>query len=401
MRFGPAGLAIATDAILTPLLTEWHTADDYTAELRVRPDALSQGFPLQSDYAYAGIGDGQQKIAFLAVTPSGTPNVRVGFGGSYTSVASSVALPPNPGDSSHLACVVEGTAIRLFLDGELVGSGTRGGATTKTLAPVRIGQRDGTFHYRGWVRDVRLWKVARTQQQIRDGMRDGIRGDEFGLVAWWPLEVDAKDYSRRPRPATVIETFNQVDGQRRFTDSGHRWAYLYNEANVNDANGFCVVENGQMAIPGAYGSHFLYVPGSNNRRMAFTVKAWPANVVMAQMRMSPASGGTSIQFNAGNVTAYDDTGSLGTVTIARPPVGTRVTTEVDGFRLRAWYDDVLVGTWMIKSAPPASGFWGNLIGLGSSEATARIDDLRIDMLPPTPFDGAVVGSPRAQLALQR
>lgn len=307
----------------------------------------------------------------------------------------------------HVAIVWDGTSLVQYLDGvEVVRAVGSGGAFKPAAENVAIGiAGDGVSEpFEGSIRDVRLWSVARTADEIRRGIRDGIEGDELGLIAWYPLLTDAKDYALRPVPKPIIETFTQANGFRRYTDSGHYWAYLYNPTNELDASGGTNVLDGSMHVPDAYGSNFLYTPGSNNRRATFTVRRWPTDVLMAQMRMTPADGSCSIQFNAGNITAYDTTGALGTVTWSRASVvlPARVTVEVDGMTMRAWVEGVLIGTWTIKSVPPSGGFVGTLFGFGGAGVVrGLLDDLTVDFLPPTPFHGVLIGSPRPQLALQR
>lgn len=405
MRFGPAGLAVAVDSVLTPVLVDWHNADDYTAELRVRPDALSQGFPLQTDYAYAGISDPQQKIAFLAVAPSQPWGVRVGYGSGYTGLASSVALPANPGATSHLACVVEGGAIRLYLDGELVGTAVRGGPTTKTPAPVRIGQRDGIFHYRGWIRDVRLWKVARTQEQIRRAMVDGITGREEGLVAWYPLELDVKDYGVKALPPPIVETFGGPGTNallRPTTDSGHTWR------NVTDsANAPITVLDGKGRLPGGYGSRALIL-AATEKRVRFTLHddvggEW-ANGGLFFVGLSGNAAMTEDDFvylYRTQTVGYQKRAGVTTpiATIARPqgvfPQRVEVETQRGLMILRI--DDVERGRW---ASTPGKG--DRIVSFGSSgvDLSFVIDDLRVDALDVAGLDGSVVAGARSQLALR-
>ena len=59
-----------------------------------------------------------------------------------------------------------------------------------TNNPVWIGDSGYGNHTPGLIDDVQIWNVARTQEQIRQSMRDGLRGDEPGLVGWFPMDSE-------------------------------------------------------------------------------------------------------------------------------------------------------------------------------------------------------------------
>ena len=69
-------------------------------------------------------------------------------------------------------------------------------APVPSQAP-RGGGRERFFQ--GDVRDVRLWKMPRGQQEIRADMKRTLSGEEPGLVGYWPLnerqDVLARDLS--------------------------------------------------------------------------------------------------------------------------------------------------------------------------------------------------------------
>ncbi len=45
--------------------------------------------------------------------------------------------------------------------------------------------KEGSFH--GLIDEVRIWNVARTEEQIQASWNRSLRGDEPGLVGYWPL----------------------------------------------------------------------------------------------------------------------------------------------------------------------------------------------------------------------
>jgi hypothetical protein len=44
-----------------------------------------------------------------------------------------------------------------------------------------------TSHYKGFIMDVRLWNVTRTQTQLQNSMNSQLTGNETGLVGYWKL----------------------------------------------------------------------------------------------------------------------------------------------------------------------------------------------------------------------
>jgi hypothetical protein len=76
-------------------------------------------------------------------------------------------------------------ALRFYLNGELV----MDSSAEIDLLPVNyliVVMAKNSFH--GLIDEVRVWNVARTEAEIRDGMNRILRGDEPGLVGYWRLD---------------------------------------------------------------------------------------------------------------------------------------------------------------------------------------------------------------------
>lgn len=89
----------------------------------------------------------------------------------------------------HVAAVVNGTTLSLFINGELVESGTFSGTPTASNQPLTIGASPG-FGGRIWngvIDEVRIWNIARTPEEINDNTTTVFDGMEEGLVAYLPM----------------------------------------------------------------------------------------------------------------------------------------------------------------------------------------------------------------------
>ena len=106
------------------------------------------------------------------------------------------------GQWCHMAMVSGPGGMRLYLDGVLAGQNAFEGS----FAAIGAGEHNylgksnwpdnASFH--GQLDEVRVWSVGRTQEEIRAGMGQGLRGDEAGLVGLWNFDAgDAADRSPR------------------------------------------------------------------------------------------------------------------------------------------------------------------------------------------------------------
>lgn len=96
---------------------------------------------------------------------------------------------------THIALTYDGTTMNFYINGELdMTTNAVNGPLTQSTDPVRIGQDvswDATPA--GAIDEVRLWGVARTQEQIQSTMDTPIDGPTAGLIAVWNMDGDATD----------------------------------------------------------------------------------------------------------------------------------------------------------------------------------------------------------------
>jgi len=88
----------------------------------------------------------------------------------------------------HVATTFDGTNYKLFLDGVEIDNTTAfQGLTPPDTEPVRI---IGNKPWVGKIDEVRMWSVARTQAEIQANMNKTLVGNETGLVAYYPMDVN-------------------------------------------------------------------------------------------------------------------------------------------------------------------------------------------------------------------
>jgi Concanavalin A-like lectin/glucanases superfamily len=93
----------------------------------------------------------------------------------------------------HVALTGSANNLTLYLDGQVAGIGTYPSPLGSSPADLYLGASfgGGPFydHWKGAIDDVRIWNVARTQQQIDANRLYVLAGTEPGLVAYWRFDV--------------------------------------------------------------------------------------------------------------------------------------------------------------------------------------------------------------------
>jgi hypothetical protein len=93
----------------------------------------------------------------------------------------------------HFALTGSGNALTLYLDGQPAAVSSYASPLSSSPAPLHLGASTagGPFfdHWSGGLDDVRIWNVARTQQQIDGNRLYVLTGSEPGLVAYWRFDA--------------------------------------------------------------------------------------------------------------------------------------------------------------------------------------------------------------------
>jgi len=92
----------------------------------------------------------------------------------------------------HLAGTYDGSTIVAYVNGVRIGSQFASGKMSIDEADLFIGRGDPDFssgeYFHGVLDEVRLWSVARSEQEIHGTMNARLTGKEGGLVAYWHFD---------------------------------------------------------------------------------------------------------------------------------------------------------------------------------------------------------------------
>lgn len=175
----------------------------------------------QTDRSYV-VGHMEQNIYSEVFTPGGVEVARVIPG-------------PIPGDSAwvHFATTYDGTAGKMinYLNGVNVGEASTfpNSPVSDNDGPFIIGRAPWDFSYlfNGDIDEIRVWNIAKTEEQIKKSLFISLKGDENGLVAYYNFDqpTDSIFYD---------QTQNTNNGViKKYEDPAFSWADSY--APVGDS----------------------------------------------------------------------------------------------------------------------------------------------------------------------
>ena len=93
------------------------------------------------------------------------------------------------GTCHHIAIVRQGTALRFYVDGNLIGSNTvASNINISTANPILVGNDlASNAPFKGHISDVRIWNVARTETELQQGIANGVSPSTTGLLGYWEM----------------------------------------------------------------------------------------------------------------------------------------------------------------------------------------------------------------------
>ena len=89
----------------------------------------------------------------------------------------------------HVAVVVNGTNMTLYIDGSASANASYSGNISNNTEDLHIGQSAGfgDRYFDGIIDEVRIWNVARTASEIANNISTAFSGAEAGLSAYFPM----------------------------------------------------------------------------------------------------------------------------------------------------------------------------------------------------------------------
>ena len=95
---------------------------------------------------------------------------------------------------THVAVVCSRKAGKMYVDGDLAAAWERNGPLKPLSHPMMIGNSDMQGEpghtptpFRGCIDELRVWSIPRTQSAIRKAMNRYLRGNEHGLLGYFPF----------------------------------------------------------------------------------------------------------------------------------------------------------------------------------------------------------------------
>ncbi|WP_145391307.1 DUF4347 domain-containing protein [Stieleria neptunia] len=208
--------------------------DDYlTMEARIRPDAYPAAYSIvlnrEGEYEIGMTSSGNLLWAVANTNPG------------WVWHDTGYVIPLN--EWTHVSVVYDNGTMSTFVNGNLVetyyGSGSIGDAHA-TKDDFIVGGRQNNpvgQYFSGEIDEVRLWNVARTQNEIRTTLDQPLAGTETGLMGYWSFD-EGRGASTADLTANA-NTGTLIDGGAGTV--GPQWTgYLTNQdtvLNINVADG--------------------------------------------------------------------------------------------------------------------------------------------------------------------
>ena len=154
------------------------TDGTFTIEARIRPSSFDDNGRIADHGGTAGNG-----WAFHLLNSNDTLYFQINDANEY--IAEDNAIPLDVW--SHVAVTLDGGNLNFYVDGVPAGSATGVPSPAASSLGLRVGARvtDSTRSgFEGEIDELRVWNIARTQQEILDNLTGEVAGDEPGLVLY-------------------------------------------------------------------------------------------------------------------------------------------------------------------------------------------------------------------------
>lgn len=190
------------------------------------------------DYGLNAVGS---RNTFMITSNSG---INFTSGGTNANIGSAANIIP-VGQWVHVAFVLDNAVGYLYVDGIQVATGNLSSVSTPTGGTdLRIGQRvtGGSIPFNGEIDEVRVWSVARTQQEIADNMNNEICGTPSDLVVYYKFDEGVAGGTN----TTVDTAFDEVTATNDGTLTNFALSGATSNWVVGNSMGAAAVINNQV-----------------------------------------------------------------------------------------------------------------------------------------------------------
>ena len=166
---------------------------------------------------------------------------------------------------THCAVTYDGDSIRLFING-LVKDTKRAEKLIDYDGDLLIGW-DGlntNTHFNGWIDELRIWDVCRSESEIRNNMCKTLNGNEEGLLAYYNFDNTSgtilQDFSGNAHDGT-IHNMESPDDNWVKSKAFNTWLNTTNTSFTTD-------ENWSEGLPHEYQNiGITNYPGENQQKL--------------------------------------------------------------------------------------------------------------------------------------
>jgi hypothetical protein len=277
----------------------------------------------------------------------------------------------------HLAGTYDGSTITILVNGLVIDSKNISGRLHIDQSDLYVGKGDPTFsdgeYFHGAIDEIRIWNVARSQEQIQAAINTPLTGKEEGLVGYWNFdEGTAKDLSghnndgilngdakivESPRPAI------SVSGEKQPSKLIAWWKF---ENDVNDSAGFNngTIHGNPTYVDGKFGRAICfdgndYVDCGNPDSLNFGTSDWTISAWIKTTQTGIDQQDDAL-LNRGTVFANggDETGGIRyALAVNEGQLGSiTLTTDNDTSKVQA-----------ISRAVVNDGAWHHIVGMRNAE----------------------------------
>ncbi|MFY0653360.1 MAG: VCBS repeat-containing protein [Cyclobacteriaceae bacterium] len=172
------------------------------------------------------IGGGQQGIISQYLGGQGYSFFKIGgtlyfqysSGGAFQNAGTALAVSGSFADDTwhHVAMSQNGATGKIYIDGQVAGSISTMLPVDESSQTLNIGHNAGVGAYVGSIDEVRIWNIARTDEEIENSFNVKLNGDETGLVAYYPFDDGTGS-------TTAVDIVNGNNGSLENMDPNTDW----------------------------------------------------------------------------------------------------------------------------------------------------------------------------------